>query len=69
MKTFLSIAAVLLLLTVTSCETQTNEDLQHEEQVIKDLENINIYARTDTGKDDSANSGGGDNDSPDNGEE
>jgi len=43
MKTFLSIAAVLLLL--TSCAPETIEDIQAQDQAKKELELIDIYAR------------------------
>lgn len=57
MKKVLSIAALLfVVISFTSCEV---EDPNEQEQT-------EAYA---TGKDDSTNSGGGDNPAPDNGEE
>jgi len=42
MKKVLSITAVLVLLLFSSCET---EDIKEQEQIQKELEQIDIYAR------------------------
>lgn len=52
MKKVLFIAATVCLFSITSCTTDSIEDIQQQE-----IENSNIYAK-DTGKDDAVNSEG-----------
>jgi|GEM_PF-1886243 len=66
MKKVLFIAATVCLFSITSCTTDSIEDIQQQEQL---QEELNLYAKVDTGKDDSINSGSDDDTTPDNGEE
>ena len=69
MKKVLFIAAVLCLVSITSCTDDSIEDIQQQEQLQLEFDQIDLYARVDTGKDDSTNSGSDDDSNPDNGEE
>jgi len=69
MNKVLFIAATVCLFSITSCTTDSIEDIQEQEQLQEKLNQIDLYARVDTGKDDSINSGSDEDTAPDNGEE
>ncbi|NQY29905.1 MAG: hypothetical protein HRT69_10575 [Flavobacteriaceae bacterium] len=64
MKKVLFTVATVCLFSITSCTTDSIEDIQQQE-----LNQTDLYAKVDTGKDDSTNSGSDDDTTPDNGEE
>jgi len=45
MKKVLFIAALLCLVSITSCTTDSIEDIQEQEEIQKELEQIDTYAR------------------------
>jgi len=69
MKKVLFIAALFCLVSITSCTSDSIEDIQKQEQVQKEINQNDLYARVDTGKDESTNSGSDDDTDPDNGED